>query len=94
MRILLAHSYYQIPGGEDEYFETRRDLLHARGHEVVEYVRRNEEISRYGLVDKVTLAARTVWAWDTNRQLARIRREARPDVAHFGNVFPLISPSA
>ena len=94
MRILLAHDYYQIPGGEDEYFETRRDFLRAHGHDVVEYVRRNDEISRYGLVDKITLAARTVWAWDTKRDLGRLLRESRPDVAHFGNTFPLISPSA
>jgi glycosyltransferase involved in cell wall biosynthesis len=94
MHILLAHGYYQIRGGEDEYFETRRDLLRARGHRVTEYVRRNDEISGYGALQKLTLAARTTWAWDTNRELARILAEARPDVAHFGNIFPLISPSA
>ena len=89
----MAHGYYQIPGGEDESFETRRDLLRSRGHRVTEYVRRNDEIAHYSPLRKLTLAARTTWAWDSNRELARILSDARPDVAHFGNVFPLMSPS-
>lgn len=93
MHILMAHGYYQIPGGEDEYFETRRDLLRAHGHRVTEYVRRNQEIADYSALRKLTLAVRTTWAWDSNRELARILADAQPDIAHFGNVFPLMSPS-
>lgn len=93
MHILLAHGYYQIPGGEDEVFETRRDLLRARGHRVTEYVRHNREIADYGVLQKLTLAARTTWAWDSKRELARILSDAQPDVAHFSNTFPLMSPS-
>lgn len=94
MHILLAHEYYQLPGGEDEVFESTRDLLRARGHRVTEYVRRNDEIAAYGTVSKLTLAGRTVWAWDTHRELARLLADSKPDVAHFVNTFPLISPSA
>lgn len=93
MHILLAHEYYQIPGGEDEVFETRRDLLRARGHRVTEYVRRNQEIADYGLLEKLTLPARATWAWDTNREFARTLADAKPDLAHFSNTFPLMSPS-
>jgi glycosyltransferase involved in cell wall biosynthesis len=93
MHVLLGHGYYQILGGEDEYFETRRDFLRARGIRVTEYIRHNKEIAGYGALQKITLPARTVWAWDTNRDLARILAEAKPDVAHFGNTLPLISPS-
>ena len=93
MHVLLAHEYYQIPGGEDEYFEIRRDVLRAHGIRITEYLRHNNEISGYSLLRKLTLAARTTWAWDTNRELARVLAENRPDVAHFGNMFPLMSPS-
>ena len=93
MHVLLGHEYYQIPGGEDEYFETRRDMLRAHGVRVTEYLRHNSEIVDYGALRKLTLAARTTWAWDTNRDLARVIAEARPDVAHFSNIFPLMSPS-
>jgi glycosyltransferase involved in cell wall biosynthesis len=93
MHVLLGHVYYQIPGGEDEYFETRRDFLRARGVRVTEYLRHNKEIAGYGALQKITLAPRTVWAWDTNRELAQLLAESKPDVAHFGNTFPLLSPS-
>ncbi len=93
MHVLLAHEYYQVPGGEDEYFEIRRDLLRARGFRITEYLRHNDEITRYGVLRKLTLAARTTWAWDTNRELARLITAQRPDIAHFGNMFPLMSPS-
>jgi glycosyltransferase involved in cell wall biosynthesis len=94
MHILLAHNYYQLPGGEDDLFEATRDQLRNHGHRVTEYVRRNHEIEEYGFVRAATLAARTTWAGDTNRELTRILEDAKPDIAHFGNIFPLISPSA
>jgi glycosyltransferase involved in cell wall biosynthesis len=93
MHILLGHEYYQIPGGEDEIFETRRDILRARGIRVTEYIRHNKEIAEYGALQKITLAARTVWSREANRELRRILDEVKPDVAHFGNTFPLLSPS-
>jgi glycosyltransferase involved in cell wall biosynthesis len=93
MHILLGHEYYQIPGGEDEIFETRRDILRARGIRVTEYIRHNKEIAEYGALQKITLAARTVWSREANRELRGILAEAKPDVVHFGNTFPLLSPS-
>ena len=94
MHILMAHEYYQLPGGEDGVFESTRDLMRARGHRVTEYIRCNDEIAAYGTVAKLTLAGRTVWAGDTQRDLARLIAASRPDIAHFVNTFPLISPSA
>lgn len=94
MHILLAHDYYQIPGGEDDLFESTRDLLRERGHRVTEYVRHNNEIAGYGALQKLTLAARTTWAWDSARELRELIARDRPDVVHFGSTFPLISPAA
>jgi glycosyltransferase involved in cell wall biosynthesis len=93
MHVLLAHNYYQLPGGEDDLFEGTRDLLRKNGHRVTEYVRRNDEIGDYGLLRKITLATRTTWAGDSKRELAQVIADKKPDIAHFGNVFPLISPS-
>jgi glycosyltransferase involved in cell wall biosynthesis len=61
---------------------------------VVEYSRHNDEIASYGLGQKATLAARTVWAWDSFREIKALLERERPDVAHFHNTFPLISPAA
>lgn len=95
MHVLLAHEYYRTRGGgEDAAYEGRRDMLRAGGIRVTEYVRRAEEIENGGLASKATLPLRALWAWDTRREFARLLRDTKPDVAHFSNTFPLISPSA
>jgi len=93
MHILMAHEYYRLPGGEDETFEGRRNLLRARGHRVTEYVRRSAEIEASGPLKKAMLPLRAIWSSEAKRDLARMLAEDKPDVAHFSNTFPLISPS-
>ncbi len=93
MRILQVHNRYQLSGGEGIVADAERALLEAAGHEVVVYERHNDEIGRYGPVRRATLPARTLWAWDSRQDLAARLAETRPDVAHFHNTFPLISPA-
>ncbi len=45
MRILTAHNYYKLPGGEDTVFENETALLRRHGHEVFTYTRHNDELS-------------------------------------------------
>jgi glycosyltransferase involved in cell wall biosynthesis len=92
--VLLAHNRYQQPGGEDVGYAQNVDLLETRGHRVVRYERSNDEIAGYGLLDRARLAAGTTWSISTARALGDVLRRERPDVAHFINTFPLISPSA
>jgi glycosyltransferase involved in cell wall biosynthesis len=92
--ILKVHNRYQQPGGEDESSRSESAMLSRAGHSVTEYLRDNREISAYTLIEKVSLGPRTVWAWDSCRDLRALLRSARPDVAHFDNTFPLISPAA
>ena len=94
MRILLAHNRYQQRGGEDFVFETERALLENAGHEVVSYERRNEEIRHYPRAKLLDLPRRVIWATDSTSSIRRILREFRPEIAHFYNTFPLISPAA
>jgi glycosyltransferase involved in cell wall biosynthesis len=90
----LAHTFYQLPGGEDQAVAAERELLQSAGHEVVTFHRQNSEIAGYGLLQIATLAARTIWAWDIYADLLALLRRERPAVAHFHNLLPLISPSA
>ena len=94
LRVLLVHNEYQLPGGEDEVVLREKQLLLEAGHEVSEYRRRNAEINEYGLLEKVTLPFRTVWAGDSCRELRSLLKSSRPDIVHFHNIFPLISPAA
>jgi len=94
MKILVVHNHYQQPGGEDVVARAEKELLIARGHQVVEYVRHNDEIAGYGPWRKATLAARAVWAWDSHKEISALLERERPLIAHFHNTFPLISPAA
>jgi glycosyltransferase involved in cell wall biosynthesis len=91
MRILVAHNYYQQPGGEDQIFATEADLLESRGHRVLRYTLHNDQIKTLG---RVALARATLWNDAAYRELRDLIRRERPDIAHFHNTFPLISPAA
>jgi glycosyltransferase involved in cell wall biosynthesis len=91
MRVLMVHNYYQQPGGEDEAFEAERRLLRDRGHTVLDYCAHNASISRS---DNIRTAIETVWSSRTHTTLTGLLASFRPDIAHFHNTFPLVSPSA
>ena len=92
--VLKVHNRYRQPGGEDESTRNECDLLTRAGHSVIEYFRDNDEITGYGPWKRATLAARTVWAWDSHSEIRALLERERPHVAHFHNTFPLISPAA
>jgi glycosyltransferase involved in cell wall biosynthesis len=94
LKILMLHNSYQNPGGEDVVFRAEVNLLLAAGHQVCLYVRNNEEINQWGFIKKASLSLRTIWAWDSLHEVRGLLRNERPDIAHFHNTFPLISPSA
>jgi glycosyltransferase involved in cell wall biosynthesis len=94
LSVLKIHNQYQQPGGEDESVRNECALLTCGGHRVIEYRRDNHEIAGYSFVQKISLGARTVWAWDSCEQIRALLRTEKPDLAHFDNTFPLISPAA
>jgi glycosyltransferase involved in cell wall biosynthesis len=94
LKILVAHNRYQKPGGEDSVCESEIRLLREAGHEVIEYLRQNDEIREYTFIEKASLCWRTAWSERANRELGEILARESPEVAHFHNTFPLISPSA
>ncbi len=91
MKILLAHNFYQQPGGEDQVFADEAGLLESRGHQVLRYTLHNDSITGMG---QLALAARTIWNPTTHAALTELLQAERPDVVHFHNTFPLISPAA
>ncbi len=91
IKILLAHNYYLLPGGEDTAFEAEVSLLRDHGHEVIEYVEDNHRIAAG---NQVSFALQTVWSWESYRRIKKTLQRERPQLAHFHNTFPLISPAA
>ena len=91
MRILKVHNYYTDFGGEDTVFHGETALLRSRGHEVLEYLEFNKKIES---MNKAFVALQTIWSQSSYWKLKWFLQKTRPDVVHFHNTFPLISPSA
>lgn len=96
MKILLAHNYYRssAPSGEDAVFRGERALLERAGHEIIPFERHNDDIDESTLRRRSALALNGAWSRQSYDDIAELIRRHRPDVAHFHNTFPLISPSA
>lgn len=92
MKVLAVHNRYQRAGGEDVVFEAEAELLESRGHEVVRWVEDNDRIQ--GAVARVSTALAAVWNPRSHATLRAMLRRERPDLVHFHNTFPLISPAA
>jgi glycosyltransferase involved in cell wall biosynthesis len=91
MRILTVHNNYRLPGGEEQIFAAEAALLEAHGHDVFRYTLDNDDIST---ANPFQLAKNTLWNSTVYRDLRSLIRHKQPQVAHFHNTFPLISPAA
>ena len=100
MRILLIHSFYgsSAPSGENKVFEAEKSMLERHGHEVAVYTRHSDEIRCGNAIKriwgKIKGALCTVGNPFAARAVAKKCREFKPDIVHFHNTFPLISPLA
>jgi len=94
VKILLVHNFYREHGGESAVFEAERRMLSAAGHSVISYTRDSNEIEGFGPWKRATLTPTAIWARDSHREIGELLASEAPDVAHFTNTFPLISPSA
>jgi glycosyltransferase involved in cell wall biosynthesis len=90
-KVLLAHNYYRLPGGEDNVFADEARLLEENGHEVFRFLRDNKNVEE---IDTAIVAAAAVWSRESYGALRATIRAHRPDVVHFHNTFPLMSPAA
>lgn len=94
MKILLAHNRYQVKGGEDTAYEGEREMLLSRGHEIIDFVEDNHKIATMSNREKFSLLWGASWSDATHQKITDLCRRERPDIAHFHNVRPLITPSA
>jgi len=94
MRILMVHESYATYGGEDAAASAEAALLERQGHEVIRWSVRNAEIDAWPMHRKLRLAWETTWSSSSRRTMQALLGEHRPDVVHFHNTLPIISPSA
>ena len=92
MRILLIHNFYQYYGGEETYFHNLVKLLQNNKHEVIIYTKNSERIRTFK--DKAKAALGLFWNYRTSKDLNKIIKKHKPQIAHFNNVYPLIGNTA
>ncbi|MEO8019362.1 MAG: glycosyltransferase family 4 protein [Pseudomonadota bacterium] len=95
MRVALIHNFYRssAPSGEDEVVRGEQELLEANGIEVIPFVRYNDDLPA-GLLGALGASLSNAWSFDSRSALRELMVRHRPDVAHFHNTFPQISPAA
>jgi len=89
-KIIHVHDYYQNPGGEDTVFAAEVALLQSYGHTVITYTDNNKRIQE---MSPVGVAIQALWSKASFDKIDGLIKKEKPDVVHFHNTFPLISPS-
>ncbi len=93
-RVLIVHERYALFGGEDAAVDADIALLRSRGHVVHPWILENSGIGSWGIRRKLALAWKTTWNAHSSRELLAQAERFRPDVVHFHNILPIVSPSA
>ena len=96
MRVLIVHNRYRssMPSGENSVVEQELELLRGRGLDVHLLSVESDEIAGWSLPKKAMLPGRVVWSREGARLVRSRIDDLRPDVVHFHNTFPLLSPAA
>ncbi len=93
--VLLVHNRYVERGGEEAVFEAESALLEAHGHRVERIVFDNQDLpAKPSAKEKLRLAVGTVWSNSARRRLRDAVAAFKPDIVHFHNTLPRVSPAA
>ncbi|MGH2756364.1 MAG: glycosyltransferase family 4 protein [Actinomycetota bacterium] len=87
MRVLMAHSFYRVPGGEDRYVLRLMDLLEAR-HEVRLLGPRNVDLR-----EGIRTAASMAYSRKRLQEARDAIDEFEPHLIHLNNPYPSLGAS-
>src|SRR5262249_43793242 len=85
---------YQQRGGEDAVVAAETQLLESRGHDIVRYERHSNDLRGQDAFALARAGINAMWASDSYHAVKNLLRREKPNLAHFHNIFPLISPAA
>jgi glycosyltransferase involved in cell wall biosynthesis len=91
LTVASVYNRYLTRGGEDEAFEAEIDLLERNEVRVVPVTA--QTVVPKGGRERVKLGAGTIWSTEWHRAIARLIDEAKVELLHVHNTFPVISPS-
>jgi glycosyltransferase involved in cell wall biosynthesis len=87
LRILVAHSFYRNPGGEDRYVRQQIELLRPH-HEVQIFGRQNDSLRA-----SVSTATKMAFSLQVLRAVEEHIDRFAPDVIHLHNPYPSLGPA-
>ncbi|MEW6447675.1 MAG: glycosyltransferase family 4 protein [Bacillota bacterium] len=90
--ILIVHNYYQYAGGEDSVVAAEQALLGSKNQDVRLLSISNDSLKGFGA--KIKSVHGTVYSHCAGQWIKRELTKKKPDLTHFHNTFPLISPAA
>ena len=93
MRILILHSRYLSgnASGENRVVDDEAELLARAGHHVDVWSPSASELHH---LPALRLAARSVWSTSAVREIKQRIAAQQIEIAHFHNVFPMLSPAS
>lgn len=96
MKVVLAHNFYRstAPSGEDVVYRNEQQLLRDKGVQIIRYEKFNDSIDERNILRRFVLGHETAWSATTYEEVVALVRRTKPNIAHFHNTFPQISPSA
>jgi glycosyltransferase involved in cell wall biosynthesis len=89
MKVLILHTHYQQPGGEDQSFASETALLREQGHDVQTLSFHNMDLEN---MEVWRQAVTTLWNQEAYRRTQAAIQKHRPHLVHIHNTFPLASP--
>jgi glycosyltransferase involved in cell wall biosynthesis len=96
MRVLVVHNRYRSaqPSGENSVVDYEAALLAEHGCVVERFEADSDEIASWSMSQRATLPGRVVWSPAAAKGVKAAIARFEPDVVHFHNTFPLLSPAA
>jgi glycosyltransferase involved in cell wall biosynthesis len=92
VRVLLVHNRYRHPGGEERHLDLLESSLEEAGVDVSRLEVESSSLRTAGA--RLRAAATVVYEPRSNRLVREEVLRVRADVAHFHNIWPLLTPSA
>ena len=91
MKIVQMHNRQRGIGGLNVMFDGICSLLAQRGHKVIPFERRNDQVR--GLAGRVGAFFSSVYSASTKKAFSALLQSEEPDVVHVHNLYPMISPA-
>ncbi|MDW3094196.1 MAG: glycosyltransferase family 4 protein [Gammaproteobacteria bacterium] len=95
MRILLAHNFYRTtaPSGEDIAYSNEKEMLSNSGLNIATFEKFNDDLEGFSGLERLKLGLSNSWSSVSYRNIKSKIQSFKPDIVHFHNTFPQITPS-